>query len=71
MRKRISYFKVISCIGEGGFGDIYLCQSTEDDQLYALKTEPLNAKKKTLDFEINVCKKIQKSNRFPKYVIDK
>ena len=68
--KSISYFQILSTIGEGGFGSVYLVRSTENQKIYALKTEPLNSKRKTLEFEITILKQLQNCKHFPKYLID-
>ena len=68
--KTISYFQILSTIGEGGFGSVYMVKSTENQEIYALKSEPLNSKRKTLEFEISILKQLQKCKHFPKYLID-
>lgn len=68
--KEISYFTLCSQIGGGGFGQIWKVQSTEDDQYYAMKIEPLNSQRRTLNFETNILKKLRFSDKFPKYIMD-
>ena len=66
----VGFFSLIEPIGEGGFGSIWKVKSTEDDKYYAMKIEPLQAKRATLAFEISVLKKLTASERFPKYIFD-
>lgn len=66
----ISFFEVRTHITSGGFGSVYVVECTEDDELYAMKTEALASKRQTLQFEIQVLKKLQNSDKFPRYKID-
>ena len=68
--KEISYFTLCSQIGGGGFGQIWKVQNTEDDEYYAMKIEPLNSQRRTLNFETNILKKLRFSDKFPKYIMD-
>ena len=66
----ISFFKLIHEIGIGGFGSVWMVQSTEDNEFYAMKIEPEEATKKSLQFESVLLKKLQNSDYFPKLVLD-
>ena len=66
----IGFFELVSQIGEGGFGGVWMVKSTEDDKFYAMKMEPTSSKRQTLKFESQILKKLQSSDMFPKYVID-
>lgn len=66
----ISYFRLVEQIGEGGFGDVWKVISTEDDEAYAMKLEPTNSKRQTVQFEANILKRLQASDRFPKMLIE-
>ena len=66
----IGFFELITQIGEGGFGGVWMVKSTEDDKFYAMKTEPNSSKRQTLRFESGILKKLQSSDMFPKFVID-
>ncbi|KAH0795567.1 CK1 family protein kinase [Histomonas meleagridis] len=66
----VGFFSLREEIGNGGFGSIWKVKSTEDDKYYAMKIEPLQAKRATLAFEIGVLKRLANSERFPKYVFD-
>ena len=35
--QKINQYKLIKTLGSGAFGTVYLCENTEDDQLYAMK----------------------------------
>ena len=66
----VSFFQLKQEIGIGGFGSVWLVQSTEDNLFYAMKIEPIDSKKKTLNFEATMLKKLQPSEYFPKVVLD-
>lgn len=66
----LGFFKLHAPIGSGGFGSVWMVLSTEDDNYYAMKTEPQNAKRRTLQFEVSVLKKLQGNDRFPKFTFD-
>ena len=66
----IGFFELISQIGEGGFGGVWMVKSTEDDKFYAMKTEPNSSKRQTLRFESSIIKKLQPSEMFPRFIID-
>ncbi|OHT00466.1 Casein kinase I isoform alpha [Tritrichomonas foetus] len=66
----VSYFKLQQQIGGGGFGQIWKVQNTEDDQFYAMKIESSKAQRHTLNFETSIIKKLQFSDKFPKYIQD-
>lgn len=65
----IAYFKLIQPIGAGGFGSIWKVQSTEDDQFYAMKLEPITSKRKSLQFEASIMKKLN-TDCFPRYITE-
>lgn len=69
-KKSIGFYQIQEQIGSGGFGCVCKVRSTEDDRPYAMKIEPLNAKRATLSFEISVLKKLNNSDRFPAFVFD-
>lgn len=66
----VSFYELISKIGAGGFGDVWMVKSSEDSQYYAMKIEPTETKRRQLEFESTILKKLQKSDRFPKYFLD-
>ena len=68
--KEVSFFRAVEQIGGGGFGDVWKVLSSEDDKFYAMKLETPGAKRQSLRFEASVLKKLQRSDRFPKFVID-
>ena len=68
--KEVSFFTVVEQIGGGGFGDVWKVLSSEDDKFYAMKLETPKAKRQSLRFEAAVLKKLQKSERFPKFLLD-
>lgn len=37
LRLRFSQFRVLKKIGQGGYGEVYLCQKTDTDELCAVK----------------------------------
>lgn len=66
----VGFFKLHAPVGVGGFGSIWMVMSTEDDNYYAMKVEAQNAKRQTLNFEVNVLKKLQGNSKFPKFIFD-
>ncbi|EAX83357.1 CK1 family protein kinase [Trichomonas vaginalis G3] len=62
----VGFYKILEPIGHGGFGQVYLVKSTEDDQYYAMKIEKLDSKIKSLEFEVTVIKRLHNSDRFPR-----
>lgn len=66
----ISFFVLEKQIGSGGFGSVWMVKSTEDNEFYAMKLEPVDAKRKTLNFESKILKKYQSFDHFPKLIID-
>ncbi|OHT14447.1 CK1 family protein kinase [Tritrichomonas foetus] len=53
-------------IGRGAFGEIYSAIDTKTGILWALKTESLRAKRKTLYFEYQILTQVQSSPYFPR-----
>ena len=66
----IGFFTIEQKIADGGFGSVWMVKSTEDDQYYAMKTEPVTAKRHTLQFEVSILKKLQSNERFPRFSVD-
>lgn len=54
-------------VGHGSFGDIYTCQDTKDQTIWAIKLESKSFKKANLEKETGILKKVQNSPFFPKY----
>jgi hypothetical protein len=52
--KQISFFVAMDPIGQGGFGDVWVVKSTEDDKLYAMKVELPTVRRQNLRFEADV-----------------
>ena len=53
-------------IGSGAFGEIYSAIDTKTGILWAIKTESLKAKRKTLFFEFQILSEVQSSPYFPR-----
>lgn len=66
----VGFFKLVCKIGDGGFGGVWLAQSTEDDEFYAMKVEPTNSQRQTLRFEAQVLKKMKGTDVTPLFKID-
>jgi casein kinase 1 len=66
----VSFYQLVSKIGAGGFGDVWMVKSSEDSKYYAMKMEPVDSKRRQLQFESSILKKLQNSDRFPKYLLD-
>ena len=62
--KVIDGYAIVYLIGVGGFGDVYKVTDKKTHQMFAMKTERLDAQKKALDREIDCLKSI-KSAGFP------
>ena len=61
----VGKYTIISCIGQGGFGDIYLVCSNETDQAFAMKLEINEARKQSLHQEVSFLFNLQGSPHFP------
>ena len=64
----IGKYKVIKCVGQGGYGDIYYVTSPTDQFPTALKFEMKNARKQALKREYEYLKKVQGSIKFPRAI---
>ena len=63
--KSIDGFEVMSLVGIGGFGEVYKVKDKKTNQMFAMKTEDINAQVKGLDVEIECIQKLNDSC-FPK-----
>ena len=61
----VGKYTIIRCIGQGGFGDIYLVCSNETDQAFAMKVEIGEARKQSLRQEVAFVMNLQGSPHFP------
>lgn len=61
----ISNYQVVNLLGAGGYAGIYKVRNTKTNQLYAMKTESIDAEIKTLTTEIEIMKQL-KEDFFPK-----
>ena len=61
---QIEQYKIITLLGQGGYGDVYKALNMSDGKYYALKTEYVSAPKKALEKEINIKKQLN-SPYFP------
>lgn len=62
----VSYYKIQCVINHGGFGSVYLVGTEEN--LYCMKVEPKTSKRKTLNFETKILRRVQNSSNFPKFI---
>ena len=53
-------------IGKGAFGEIYSCINKKSGIFWAMKTENLNSRRKTLQFEYEILMQIQSAPYFPR-----
>ena len=67
--KTINGYSICYLIGMGGFGSVYKVTDKKTHQMFAMKTESVNARKKALDREIECLKGI-KGNGFPRLRTD-
>lgn len=65
--KLLGTFRIISLIGQGGYGDIYKCREAATKKLLALKVEPTGVKKQALQREVEIMKLLD-SPYFPKFI---
>lgn len=63
--KVVGKYTIIKCIGQGGFGDIYLVCDSESDQAFAMKLEISEARKQSLHQEYSFMCGLQGSPHFP------
>ncbi|OHT03900.1 Casein kinase I isoform beta [Tritrichomonas foetus] len=66
--KAIGRFKVIKCVGQGGYGDIYYVTTANQEFPLALKFEHTNARKQALRREYEYMLRVQGSIHFPRLV---
>lgn len=58
-------YKIVKLLGQGGYGDIYLVEQDETQNLYAMKMESNNFQKSTLLNEYQIMVKLNDSDYFP------
>lgn len=61
-------YEIVSLIGKGGYGEIYCARDVTDHNLYALKVEKVESKKKALEIESSILIDICRSPYFPKFI---
>jgi serine/threonine protein kinase len=66
----IGFYRLKANIAQGGFGSIWTVKTSDDPDLYAMKLEPANAKRQTLQFEIGILKRLQGNDKFPAFISD-
>jgi serine/threonine protein kinase len=64
----IGSYTVLSLLGQGGYGDIYLARPMESDTLIALKIESFTAQKRALERELLFLEDLQDSSFFPRLI---
>lgn len=64
----IGQYEIIDLIGVGSFGGVYQVRNQNSNIIYAMKTEKIHSKKRLLQTEIEILKKIGGSPFFPEYV---
>ena len=64
----IDDFKLIQCIGQGGYGDVYYV--VKDEKAYAMKCEYLSSKKTALLRELDVIKYLSGCCYFPRFFVN-
>lgn len=64
----IDGFEVVSLIGRGGFGDIYLVRDPITKMNYAMKTEKISATHKGIEREASILSRLQGSPMFPRMI---
>ena len=57
---------VIKLLGQGGYGDVYLCKDQFDRKKYAIKTEYTSALKRGLENEYNILCKLEECHYIPR-----
>lgn len=63
--KTIGNYEIVFLVGRGGFGDVYKVKDKKTSQMFALKTEEMNAPIKAMQTEIDILN-ILDGNCFPK-----
>ena len=61
---QINEYKIITLLGQGGYGDVYKALNLADGKYYAFKTEYVSAPKKALEKEIRIISQLN-SPYFP------
>ena len=64
----IGNYSILSKVGQGTYGQIFVVQSDTTKELFAAKVEPQYVRHKTLAFEVETIKSLQTCDYFPKYV---
>ena len=64
----VGQYKIIKCVGQGGYGDIYYISSPSSDFPLAMKFEQTTARKQALKKEYEFMEMLQGSIHFPKVV---
>jgi len=64
----VSDYVIIRCIGQGGFGDIYLVCSKKSCEAFAMKVESSYIKKTSILHEINIVRSLQGSLHVPRII---
>ncbi|KAJ6249103.1 tau-tubulin kinase 2 [Anaeramoeba flamelloides] len=59
---------LVTRIGQGGFGEIYIAHDHQTDRSVAIKFEKRRIEKVTLKFEIEVLNQLQSSSFFPNFI---
>ena len=64
----IGNYSILSKIGEGSYGQIFIVRGDATGEYFAAKVEPSFVRHKTVAFEIKVLKALQESKYFPEFV---
>ena len=63
--KVVGGYRIVKCIGSGGYSDIYYAIRLRDDFAVALKTESTTALKQSIQFEIDITNSLSDSSHVP------
>lgn len=66
--KTLLGFRIIKCIGSGGYGDTYYVVRTSDNMPFAMKVERTNARKQALEGEVEFFRSLRPSPYLPQFV---
>jgi serine/threonine protein kinase len=61
-------FTIVSLLGQGGYGDIYLVRAADSDLTFAMKIESFTAEKRGLEIELLFLESLQDSELFPRLI---
>ena len=66
--RKLLGFRIVKCVGSGGYGDTYYVVRESDGAPFAMKVERTNARKQALEGEVEFFKSLQPSPYLPEFI---